>query len=105
MACLTEPNGRTRLASLYQAKILRKNLDSELKAWDATDLMKSLVSISRTSSTDFCIKMKFKSNFDLTQNFNKSQLNTDRIQFICMTKCAKKLLSSIPYQLQWFIIV
>ena len=35
MACLTEPDEKIRLATLYQAKILRKNLDSELKARDA----------------------------------------------------------------------
>ena len=40
MACLTEPDGKTRLATLYQAKIFRKNLDSELKARDAMNLIK-----------------------------------------------------------------
>ena len=40
MACLTEPDGKIRLAALYQAKILRKNLDSEIKARDAMNLIK-----------------------------------------------------------------
>ena len=35
MACLTKPDGKIRLATLYQAKVLRKNLDSELKVRDA----------------------------------------------------------------------
>ena len=35
MACLTEPDEKIRLATLYQAKILRKNLNSELKARNA----------------------------------------------------------------------
>ena len=35
MACLTEADGKIRLATLYQAKVLRKNLVSELKARDA----------------------------------------------------------------------
>ena len=43
IACLTEPDGRVRLATLYQAKMLRKNLDSELKDWDTTNLMKLLL--------------------------------------------------------------
>ena len=37
MACLTD---KMRLATFYQAKILRKKLDSEIKARDATNLMK-----------------------------------------------------------------
>ena len=40
MACLTEPDEKIRLASLYQAKIFRKNLDSEYKARDAMNLIK-----------------------------------------------------------------
>ena len=40
MACLTEPDEKIRLAILHQAKILRKNLDSEIKARDAIYLMK-----------------------------------------------------------------
>ena len=39
IACLTEPDGKIRLATLYQAKILRKNLDSEIKARDAISLI------------------------------------------------------------------
>ena len=35
IACLTKPDGNVRLATLYHAKMLRKNLDSELKARDA----------------------------------------------------------------------
>ena len=35
MSCLIDPDGNVRLATLYQAKMLRKNLDSEIKARDA----------------------------------------------------------------------
>ena len=35
VACLIEPDGRIRLTTLYHAKVLRKNLNSEIQARDA----------------------------------------------------------------------
>ena len=64
MACLTEPDGQIRLATLYQAKVLRKNLASELKVRDA-ELMKQFREFVFFTIT------KFEFIFCLTRYFEK----------------------------------
>ena len=64
MACLTEPDGQIRLATLYQAKVLRKNLASELKARDA-ELIKQFREFVFFTIT------KFEFIFCLTRYFEK----------------------------------
>ena len=93
MACLTEPDEKIRLALLYQAKILRKNLDSELKARDAQRRKDKIQWIfplifSSSVSTIFChfittsIEIIISYNSQIKKVFTSPLLSLGRIDLL-----------------------